>query len=119
MFGGGLELDRFVKGLYNAGVKRLRRWRMGQATAFTVSEAAQVLGVSRQAVHYLCRRGRLKWWLYGSRMMIARRSVYSYRDLRETLRAAKARQEEEARAKVEERERRRAKGKEDGRRWRK
>jgi hypothetical protein len=52
-------------------------------------------------------------------MMISRRSVYSYRDLRETLLAAKARQEEEAWAKVEERERRRAKGKEDGRRWRK
>jgi excisionase family DNA binding protein len=92
---------------------------MGEATAFTVSQAAEVLGVSRQAVHYLCKRGRLKWWLYGSRMMISRRSVYSYRDLRETLIAAKARQEAEARAKVEERERRRGKAKEDGRRWRK
>jgi len=92
---------------------------MGQATAFTVSQAAEVLGVSRQAVHYLCKRGRLKWWLYGARMMISRRSVYSYRDLRATLLAAKARQEAEAGAKVEERERRRNKGKEDGRRWRK
>jgi hypothetical protein len=52
-------------------------------------------------------------------MMLSRRSVYSYRDLRETLKAARARQEAEARAKVEERERRREKAKEDGRRWRK
>jgi hypothetical protein len=52
-------------------------------------------------------------------MMVSRRSVYSYRDLRATLAAAKARQEAEARAKVEERERRRDKAKEEGRRWRK
>lgn len=79
------------------------------ATAFTVSQAAEVLGVSRQAVHYLCKRGRLKWWLYGTRMLISRRSVYSYRDLRETLARVKQEQEAEGRAKNEEMKRRRAK----------
>jgi excisionase family DNA binding protein len=92
---------------------------MGQGTAFTVSQAAEVLGVSRQAVHYLCKRGRLKWWLFGARILISRRSVYSYRDLKATLEAVKARQEEEGRAKAEELQRRRTKAKEDGRRWRK
>ena len=92
---------------------------MGHPTAFTVAQAAEVLGISRQAVHYLCKRGRLRWWLFGSRMLISRRSVYSYRDLRANLAELKARQEAEAAAKVEERERRRRARKEDGLRWRK
>lgn len=86
--------------------------------AFSVSEAAEVIGVSRQAVHYLCKRGRLVWWLEGSRIRISRRSAYAYRDLKAKLEAVKRVQEAVGLAKNEELKRRRARRPEDGRRYR-
>lgn len=86
---------------------------------FTVSEAAEVIGVSRQAVHYLCKRGRLVWWLEGARIRISRRSAYSYRDLRDKLREVSERQKAIGLGKHEELGRRRAKLAEEGRRYRK
>lgn len=85
---------------------------------FSVSEAAAVIGVSRQAVHYLCKRGRLVWWMEGTRIRISRRSAYSYRDLRAKLAELKARQEAVGLAKHEELMRRRGVPAEDGRRYR-
>lgn len=77
-------------------------------TAMTTTQAAEYLGISRQAVHYLCKRGRLRWWLYGCRMMVSRGSVASYKALRERMQEADRRMKEEGRVKHAEMERRRA-----------
>ncbi len=63
-------------------------------SAFSTAQAAEVLGISRQAVHYLVKRGRLRAWVWGGRLCISRSSVYSYRDLRNSLEERKRKEAE-------------------------
>lgn len=76
-------------------------------TGFTTRQAAEVLGISLQAVHYLIRRGRLRAWCFGDRLCVSRRSVYSYLALRETMRMRREQEKKIADSVHEELQRRR------------
>lgn len=82
--------------------------------AFTTRQAAEVLGISVQAVHYLIRRGRLRAWCFGDRLCVSRRSVYSYLALRETMKMRRQKEQRIADEVMEELKRRR---KRDTQRW--
>lgn len=108
---GGLQLDMSKGVWYTLGDTIYQGgFAMGN-TAFTVTQCAEYLGISRQAVHYLCKRGRLRWWIFGCRMMISRSSAASYKLLREKLAEADRRRKEEGAAKNGELKRRRGKRK--------